>query len=90
MSKPLRVLFQDFYHDDHCDALEWLCSGATFTPLLWLEHGKARQLRMVAVLAYWTVAYGTVWPLLCTRNPAVVYGELTSCAVASNHVEEYL
>lgn len=70
MSEPLRVLFQDFYHADRCDALKWLCFSATFTPLLWLGHGEAEQLRMVAVLAYWTVAYGTVWPLLCTKNLA--------------------
>ncbi|KAH0357867.1 hypothetical protein KCU83_g25, partial [Aureobasidium melanogenum] len=59
VSEPLRVLFQGFYHDDHCDALEWLCSSATLTPLLWLECGEAGQLRMVAVLAYWIIAHGT-------------------------------
>lgn len=47
MGEPLRVLFQGIYHDDHCDALKWLCLSATITPLLWLGYGEAGQLRMV-------------------------------------------
>lgn len=65
------------YHDDHCDALQWLCFSATIYPSLvaGMRHddGEAGQLRMVALLVYWIVALGTVWPLLsllCTKYPA--------------------